>query len=194
MTIYGRVLLTKAEGISRLVYPAFSLYVDQKTIKSINSLLFRFIWKNKTECVQRKPMIRNYKEGGLNALDFTTINQTFKINWIKNCLSNNELPWFWIPNLIFKCCGGLKFLLSCNFKCSKLPIKLSNFHKQALESWKIAFKHNFSPHTCIIWNNENILSGNKSLFFIEWVNQNIFFVSDFSVLRETFFLFLILCR
>ncbi len=121
-------------------------------------------------------MIRNYKEGGLKALDFTTINQTFKINWIKNCLSNNELPWFWIPNLIFKCCGDLKFLLSCNFKCSKLPIKLSNFHKQALDSWKIAFKHNFSPHTCIIWNNENILSGNKSLFFFEWVNH--FFISD----------------
>ncbi len=72
----------------------------------------------------------------------------------------------------------LKFLLSCNFKCSKLPIKLSNFHKQALDSWKIAFKHNLSPHTCIIWNNENILSGNKSLFFFEWMNQNIFFVSD----------------
>ncbi|KAI2650693.1 hypothetical protein H4Q32_000737 [Labeo rohita] len=178
LTIYGRVLLTKAEGISRLVYPAFSLYVDQKTIKSINSLLFRFIWKNKTEYIQRKVIIRNYKEGGLNAIDFEAINQTFKINWIKYCLSNNDLPWFWIPNLIFKCCGGLKFILSCNFKCSKLPIKLSNFHKQALESWKIAFKHNFSPHTCIIWNNENILSGNKSLFLIEWVNQNIFFVSD----------------
>uniref|UniRef100_A0A9J8DK74 Reverse transcriptase domain-containing protein n=1 Tax=Cyprinus carpio carpio TaxID=630221 RepID=A0A9J8DK74_CYPCA len=116
LTIYGRVLLTKAEGILRLVYPAFSLYVDQKTIKMINSLLFRFIWKNKTEYVQRKSIIRNYKEGGLNALDFNIINQTFKINWIKNCLSNNELPWFWIPNLIFKRCGGLKFLLTCNFK------------------------------------------------------------------------------
>ncbi len=117
-------------------------------------------------------MIRNYKEGGLNALDFTTINQTFKINWIKNCLSNyNTLPWFWIPNLIFKCCGDLTFLLSCNFKCSKLPIKLSHFHKQAPESWKIVFKHNFSPHTCIIWNNENILSGNKSLFFL-WMGES----------------------
>ncbi len=48
LTIYGRVLLTKTEGISRLVYPAFSLYVDKKTVKSINSLLFCFIWKNKT--------------------------------------------------------------------------------------------------------------------------------------------------
>lgn len=165
LTIYGRVLLTKTEGISRLVYPAFSLHIDQKTVKMINSLLFCFIWKYKTECVQRKSIIRNYKEGGLNALDFNIINQTLKINWIKNCLSNNELPLFWIPNLFFKRCGGFKFLLSCNFKCSKLPIKLSNFHKQALESWKIAFKHNFSPHTCILWNNENILSGNKSFFF-----------------------------
>ncbi len=136
-----------------------------KKLSNLLTLCYSALFgKNKTECVQRKSLIRNYKEGGLNALDFKTINQTFKNNWIKNCLSNNELPWFWIPNLIFKCCGGLKFLLSCNVKCSKLPIKLSNFHKQALESWKIAFKHNFSPHTCIIWNNENILSGNKSLF------------------------------
>ncbi len=30
LTVYGRVLLTKAEGISRLVYPALSLYVDKK--------------------------------------------------------------------------------------------------------------------------------------------------------------------
>ncbi len=139
----------------------------KKTIKSIDSLLFRFIWKNKTECIQRNSLVRRYKEGGLNALDFQTINQTFKINWIKKCISNNDLPWFWIPNLIFKQCGDLKFLLSCNFNCSKLPIKLSNFHKQALDSWKIAFKHNFSPHTCIIWNNENVLSGNKSFFFKE---------------------------
>ncbi len=52
-------------------------------------------------------MIRNYKEGGLNALDFITINQTFKIM----IFLSNELPWFWIPNLIFKCCGDLKFFI-----------------------------------------------------------------------------------
>ncbi len=39
-------------------------------------------------------MIRNYKEGGLNVLDFTTINQTFKINWIKNCYLIMSYPGF----------------------------------------------------------------------------------------------------
>lgn len=51
-----------------------------------------------------------------------------------------------------------------NFNCNKLPLKLANFHKQALEAWKIAFKYNFSPHSCIIWNNQHILFRNESMY------------------------------
>ena len=83
VTILGRVLLSKAEGISRVVYPALSLYVDPKTCSMIDSLLFKFIWKDKTEYVKRKTCIREYSNGGINALDFQTMNRMFKINWIK---------------------------------------------------------------------------------------------------------------
>ncbi len=75
-------------------------------------------------------------------------------------------------------CGGLSFLLSCNYNCGKLPLKLANFHKQALEAWTMAFKHNFSPHSCIIWNNQHILSRNKSIFKKDWFDRNIIFISD----------------
>lgn len=47
ISLYGRVLLTKAESVSRLVYPALSLYVKGSTSKDINRLLTNFIWKNK---------------------------------------------------------------------------------------------------------------------------------------------------
>lgn len=73
-------IFQKAEGIFRLVYPALSLYIDSKTISAIDSVLFKFIWKNKTEYIKRKTMIRNYADGGFNAIDFTTFNQVFKIN------------------------------------------------------------------------------------------------------------------
>ncbi len=79
LTIYGCVLISKAEGISRIFYPALSLYVDQKTCSSIDTMLFTFLWKNKTEYVKRKTLIRNTLEGGVNALDFSTFNQVFKI-------------------------------------------------------------------------------------------------------------------
>ena len=164
----GRILLSKAEGLSRLVYPALSLYVNRKTCADIDSLLFKFIWKNKREYIKRKTLIRQYSEGGLNVLDFQTLNNIFKINWLKHCLLNNSAPWYFIPNLVFEYCGGLRFLLSCNFLPGKLPVKLANFHKQALDTWKIAFKHNFSPHTCILWNNQHVVHRNKTLFLTDW--------------------------
>ncbi len=163
LTIYGRILLSKAESMSRFIYPSIPLYIDSNTCKSIDSLNFKFIWINKVEHISRKFLTQPYS------------NQIFKINWLKKCLKGNSV-WFWIPNMIFKRCGNLQFLLSCDFKSTRLPVKLSNFHKQALDSWKLIFKHNFSPH--IIWNNQYVLSARKSVFFPDWFSKGIVFISD----------------
>ena len=79
---------------------------------------------------------------------------------------------------IFKKIGSLKFLECCNYTVSKLPIKLSMFHQQALLSWKLSFVHNFSPHKEILWNNANITIRNKSIYKDEWIERNICFVAD----------------
>jgi len=79
------------------------------------------------------------------------------------------------PDLIFKKCGGLNFLLACDFK---LPIKLSNFHKQALNAWKLVYKHNFSPHSCVIWNKWYVLFKNKTIFWNDWFNKGLIFIKD----------------
>ncbi|KAF7654162.1 hypothetical protein LDENG_00073330 [Lucifuga dentata] len=57
LTLKGRTLLTKAEGINRLVYAALSLYVDTSVSKEIDRLLFSFLWKNKTHYIKDS----NYK-------------------------------------------------------------------------------------------------------------------------------------
>ncbi len=88
----------------------------------------------------------------------------FKIKWIQNYIHSKDKLWYYIPNIIFEKVGGIEFLLNCNFNISKLPIKLSNVHKQALLSWMIIYKHNFSPHKCLIWNNKYITHQNKSFF------------------------------
>lgn len=40
-------------------------------------------------------------------------------------------------------------MLRCDFELSKIPIKLSKFHGQALLYAKIVFTHNYSPHRTI---------------------------------------------
>lgn len=176
LSLKGRALLSKAEGISRLVYAASSLAVDSKTLKTIDQILFNFLWKNRTHYIRKSVVLNTCKNGGLNFLDFSTLNCIFKINWLKYFLKNDATMWNFIPKFVFNNIGGLPFLLVCNYQTNKIPLKLSEYHKQALLSWKLAFKHNFSPHRYYIWNNGDILHNRKSVFLQNWVDKNILIV------------------
>lgn len=43
ISILGRILLTKMEAISRLIYPAYCLGVTERCIKQINRVHYEFI-------------------------------------------------------------------------------------------------------------------------------------------------------
>lgn len=49
--------------------------------------------------------------------------------------------WYHIPNHLLNQVGGVEFLLTCDFEEPKVPIKPSNFHKQALHYKHDLFKH-----------------------------------------------------
>lgn len=52
------------------------------------------------------------------------------------------------------------------------------FHRQVLLAWTLIYKHNFTPHKYLIWNNKHILYKNKSLFFSNWVEKRIILVNQ----------------
>ncbi len=136
LSISGRILLIKVEGLSRLFFPGLSLFVQDSTGKDINRLLVNFCWKINT-ILKKKVLAGKKSEGGFEMLDYVDMNNTFEINWIKKCVINPDSICFFIPHNIFKMVGGLDFILSGNFLPSKLPIKLSKFHEQALLAWKL---------------------------------------------------------
>lgn len=176
LSIHGRVLLSKSEGLSRAAYVFSALEAPKSAMGQLDKNLFNFIWRNKSHKVKKTVLKNNVADGGLNVLDFTTLNQTIKINWLKRFIKNPENIWNAIPNLIFKKVGGLKFLLMCPYNVNKLPIQLSAFHRQALLYWLLIYKHNFSPHELLLWNNKYIVYKGKSLFMDIWFNKNILFI------------------
>ncbi len=127
LSLRGRTLMTKAEGISRLTYAALSLHIDSKTIQCIDQMLFNFLWKNKLHYIKKSVVINTYENGGLNFLDFVSLNNTFKINWIKQFLKKPNLIWNCISNYIFSKIGGLKFLLVCNYNIEKILLVSPTF-------------------------------------------------------------------
>lgn len=178
LSLKGRVLLSKAEGISRLVYAASSLPLDNRTAKSIDQMLLNFLWRNRIHYIRKSVVFNKYKHGGLEFLDFSTLNNVFKMKWLKYFLKNDTSIWNFIPRFVFNQIGGLPFLLVCSYQVNKIPLKLSNYHKQVLLSWKMAYKHNFSPHRYYIWNNGDILHKNKSLFLQNWFDNKVCLVSQ----------------
>ena len=65
LSLSGRVLLSKAEGISRLTYAAQALAVEPSICKKADQVLTNFIWKNKTHYVRKSVVINSYERGGL---------------------------------------------------------------------------------------------------------------------------------
>ncbi len=170
LSLKGRTLLTKAEGLSRLAYAAQSLFVDKPTCKIINDVLIKNFMEKQNSLYK--------KISHINFIDFDSPNNTFKMNWLKQYPSKPTSNWNAFPQLIFSQFGGLPFLLMCNYDISKLPIKLSNFHRQVLLAWALIYKHNFSPQRCFIWNNKNILFKNKSLYYDNWFSNGLVLVQQ----------------
>ncbi len=178
LSLQGRILLSKAEGLSRLTYTAISLDVNKQTTAAIDKILYNFVWKNKIHYIKKSTLMNSHENGGFNFLDFSTLNNTFKINWIRQFIRNPTSIWNFIPNYIFSKIGGLNFLLLCSYNIEKLPTKLANFHKQILLSWSLVYKHNFTPHRYYIWNNRDILYKHRSLFIENWFTHGITLVSQ----------------
>lgn len=178
LSIYGRTLLTKAEGISRSVYVSLALNMPNKISKKLDRSLFNFIWKHKAHYLRKDVLCNQKGNGGLEVLTFETINNMFKINWLCRLVKEKTSLWNTIPKYIFNQIGGINFLLKCNYKPEKLPIKLSDFHKQALLSWRLIYKRGFSPTSCYLWNNQYIKHRNKSLFLKNWYEQGIIWTNQ----------------
>ncbi len=110
-------------------------------------------------------------EGGLNVIDFDVMNGTLKLRWLQAFLRNKHSVWFSFSSKFFYSLGGIDFLLRC-FEPLKLNCKLSSFHSQVLY-WKLIYKHNFSPHSCSLWNNKYILIKRKSVFLQDWMDKGV---------------------
>ncbi len=72
--IFGRILLSKVEYLSRLIYPAFALAPSSGIIKTSNQKMHDFIWRHKTPYIRKSDIIKVYEEGGLNVIEFESMN------------------------------------------------------------------------------------------------------------------------
>ena len=160
LSIFGRCLIVKSLGISQIVHSAAVLDIQKDYIVKIQSLIFKFIWKEKQDKIKREVLYQDYERGGLRVTHVETLCKALRLAWIQRFLKSDSREienWKVIPCSFFKKYGGLHFLLHCNFDKNFLKsIEMPAFYKQILSLFlelKTIYDTN-GDHELILFNNK----------------------------------------
>ena len=175
LTINGRIFLAKSLGYSQFQYVASVLTIPYEARKSLENILFQFVWKSRKKGkVKRSVLKAPYKFGGQNMIDVDSMIDAQKIMWIKRYMYGFNLDWISIIEHYFEKYGGLNFLLWCNYDLSTF-VEIPSFYKDMLKIWK---KVQFYNKLDILWNNKLIKIKGVTVFNKCLMHNGIWYATD----------------
>ena len=140
LTFFGKIKVLKTLVMPLFVYLVQSVKVPHDMIKTINTLIFKFLWLGKREKIKRSTLIGNKTEGGLDMLDTESFFRSLKIKWIKTLLNKEEANWKILPNYFLNIFGKDFLIFHMNL-CHIKNIKnignlfIPDFYKDLIENW-----------------------------------------------------------
>lgn len=197
LSLYGKILICKTFLLSQITYSIQALVPSEKTLNTLELLLFKFIWQKKHsnkkafEKVKRKTICQPVENGGLSMISVKTQSKLFQLKWIKQILesrlSNNNKNG--LLDCIFKNFGGFDYFLSftTKFNETNLPSNMTRFWKSVLFVWSEFRKNEESTEkddlkTILaepLFFNKDITFRGKPLFFLPWVCYGVRYVFQF---------------
>ncbi len=134
LSLMGRILIVKAQGISQIQYLASNIIMPQTYIKKINKLIYNFVWKGPDK-IKRTIARRKVMEGGLAMPDAADIAKAASIQWIGRGERWADKYWndFWQEDL--EKLGGKSILNSKAYKGIGGTGKCYSFSEYMLRNW-----------------------------------------------------------
>ena len=133
LTPFGKITVIKTFIISKFNHLFIALpNPSPETVKSISDIMYKFIWDDKPDKVNRHQICKDYLHGGLKTLDLEKFIKSLKLTWIKHLVRDLESPW---ANLINSQLNLSKKLFSFGPAwCEKSKID-NPFWKVILNAW-----------------------------------------------------------
>ncbi len=72
LTMYGRKQIIKTFIVSQFMYVCSVLTTPKEFVKQVTKMIFKFVWRAKTERLKRATFIKQFTCGGLEIPDFAT--------------------------------------------------------------------------------------------------------------------------
>ena len=182
----GKISVIKSLAFSILVYNLSTLPTpEDKLVKEVKTLLFRFLWDNKNDKVKRSIVVNKYEEGGLRMIDIDCFMKANKISWIFRYINPNNIgQWKIAFDHELKDVGGPKFWNFFLHKKDIMHLNISNsFLLDVISSWcdLVNFDRNNASNNFLIqplWLNSNVRINNRPIYYKHWVKNKIFYIGD----------------
>lgn len=105
LNLIEKIIIIKTYALSKIQYLINIIEIPKKYITEINQIIFKFLWDNRYEKLNRQTIFQNTYNGGLALTNLEIKIQTTHITRIKKIAENFNQPWaslyiFWFGLLL----------------------------------------------------------------------------------------------
>ena len=191
LTLIGKINIVKTLALSKLIFNSSNLYLPPHVIDAANKMIFDFIWEGKPPKIKKSTIIGEKANGGLKMVDLGIMEIALKVAWIRRIRQDSDAAWKVIPEDAVGHLGGFDFLLDCRDDLNLLQLhNLPPFYYSVLKYWQdyrsVISEDIIQVQNEIIWNNNNILMNQSTIFFKRWYKNGIIRIRDLLNVDFTF--------
>ena len=191
LTFYGKITIIKTLFLPKIAYLTQSISTPKSVIDKLNTMMFKFLWSNKSEKIKRNTLIGPKHQGGLDMPDLLTYVKTLRLKWVKSLTDKSVANWKVLPNFWLKQYGSNFLIFNMNLDGTKSLPKVSyplpQFYKEIVEAFielnkckgtNLKINSFYDVRKQVIWGNQKIKYKGKSLLFNNWIDAGIICIDD----------------
>lgn len=154
LSLKGKVIIIRILILPQIQFLFSIVYTPKLLIKEIDTLLFKYLWDNKTPQINRNTIIAPIEEGGINMVDVFAVHTTAKCGWVRRLLSEIQNgKW---KNIMHTMLNITSEMLNRDMTYSKFTKCKSDFHIQIMSCWN-ELHNSPKPDKTLEILNQNIL-------------------------------------
>ena len=155
LSLLGRVLIAKTQGISQILYVANSIKTPPWVIKEVKKSIYKFIWR-RPDRLKLDLQVRNIEQGGINMPQIDHIFAAAGIQWLRKAKASRNKNWASFLIQDFNKNNGLNFVNARASTWDKKRLKFLPFNRFIFDSWQV-LKNILDPdwQDEPIWHNRN---------------------------------------
>ena len=147
LTPIGKIAVLKTLILAKFNHVFISIpNPKMEQLKNLSTILYKFIWENKPDKINRKQLSRGYLQEGLKMMDLICFIKGLTISWIRRLFKSSSVPWVQLVPLFI---GSVNNILFFGYKWSLLAAEKTENHfwKDVLLAWS-NLTQNISENSC----------------------------------------------